>query len=283
MNTAQQVVLAVFGVVTGFAIGSFMCVVIERLPVALDEPDEFGDAYGTRPWHEVLGGSSRCSSCGAPIHWYDKIPVVSWLVLKGTCRECESRIPAFHPFVELAVPAVGIGVALAMGWGWRLLPVLLVVPIGIAVSIIDMQTFIVPTRLIWPAFGLVFALSIVAAFAAGERGWLLGGLVGILTLAGPLFIIWFIRPGAMGFGDVRLSVLLGWMVGFAAINGSWVTAMFVSVAALALASTVGIVFAVVGLSARGRNARVPFGPALVVGALVCASFAPEILDGFNIR
>ncbi|HNI36590.1 MAG TPA: prepilin peptidase, partial [Microthrixaceae bacterium] len=69
-----QWVLLVFGTMIAFAVGSFLCVVIERLPVELAEPNEYGDRFDTRPWGEVLGGHSRCSSCGEPIRAIDKIP-----------------------------------------------------------------------------------------------------------------------------------------------------------------------------------------------------------------
>lgn len=282
MSSAQQAVLLAFGVVAGFCIGSLICVVIERLPLALDEPNEFGDLYDTRPWRDVLGGSSRCSGCGSPIKAYDKIPFVSWLFLRGRCRTCGDRIPGFHPVVELAVPVVGLLLGVALGWGWRLGPVLLLVPVGLAVSVIDLRTLIVPTRLVWPAFAASLVLSGIGALAAHQPRWLLGGLVGIALLAGPLFVIWFILPQGMGFGDVRLAVLLGWTVGFVAIDGAWVTALFVAVCTLALAAGFGIVFGVIGMIVAGRRAKIPFGPALVAASFVCIAFAAEILRGFAI-
>lgn len=283
MTDVQTVLLAVLGVAFGFAVGSFLCVIIERMPIVLDEPDRFGDLYGMRSWSEVVGGSSRCSTCGEPIRAVDKIPLVSWLALRGKCRGCGDRIPAFHPVVELAVPAVGAAVVVAMGWGWQVLPVLWLVPVGIAVSAIDFRTYMVPTRLVWPAFFVSLALSGVAAAAAHEPRWLLGGAVGLLTVAGPLFVIWFILPRGMGFGDVRLATLLGWTVGFGSIDGSWVTACFTGVLTIAAAAVVGIVMSIVGLTARGRHAKVPFAPSLVIAALICVCFAAELLKGFQIN
>lgn len=282
MSSLQAVVLAIFGGLAGFAVGSFACVVIERLPVALDEPDQFGDLYGTRPWREVLGGNSRCSSCGAPIRAVDKIPFVSWLVLQGRCRGCNDRIPAFHPGVELAVPLIGAALVIALEWGWWLLPVLWLVPVGIAVSVIDVRTYIVPTKIVWPAFGVSLVLSVIAALVAHHPRWLFGGLVGIVVLSGPLFAIWFIMPRGMGFGDVRLTVLLGWTLGFVSITGSWVTVAFMAALTLTMAAVIGIVFGIVGLSVRGRNAKVPFGPSLVLGTLIAVAFAEELLRGFAV-
>ncbi len=283
MSPAQQTVLIVFGILAGFAVGSFACVVIERMPVMLDEP-KHGDLWDTRPWGEVLGGHSRCSSCGNPIRPVDKIPFLSWLVLRGKCRNCDERIPAFHPLVELAVPAIGVLVVLAYGWGWRVVPVLWLVPVAVVIAAIDLRTYIVPTRVVWPAFGVSVVLSVIAALVEGEPVWLLGGVVGALTLCVPLGLIWFAMPSGMGFGDVRLVVLLGWTVGFAAVDvgRGWITALFVAVIALALSAVTGIVFSLIGVTARGRQAKVPFGPSLVLGALVCIMFATEILDFFEL-
>lgn len=282
MSSTQTAILAVVGVLAGFAVGSFICVVIERLPVLLDEPNRFGDLYDTRPWGEVLGGSSRCSSCESPIKAYDKIPFLSWILLRGRCRTCGQSIPGFHPLVELAVPAIGAVMVWQYGWGWRTLPVLWLVPIAVAVAAIDLRTYIVPTRLIWPAFAVALILSGIAVAVEGEPRWLFGGLLGILTLAGPLFVIWFALPGGMGFGDVRLTVLLGWTVGFATIEGSWVSAVFLSVATLALAAVLGLVLGIVGLAARGRQAKVPFGPSLSLAALVVIAVGHRLLEGFEI-
>ena len=283
MSATQATVLVIFGIAAAFAVGSFTCVVIDRMPFALDEPDRFGDLYGMRPWGEVLGGSSRCSGCGQPIRAIDKIPVVSWLLLRGRCKNCGSLIAAYHPLVEFAVPLVCVVVVAGMGWGWHVLPVLWLVPVGLAVSVIDVQIYMVPTRLVWPAFFVSLALSGIAVFAAHEPRWLLGGAVGLLTVAGPLFIIWFVLPGGMGFGDVRLATFLGWTVGFASIDGSWVTAFFIGVMTLAASAVIGIVLSVVGLTARGRHAKVPFAPSLVLSAVACASLAEVLVRGFQIR
>lgn len=283
MSSAQSTVLAVAGILAGFAVGSFLCVVIERMPFALDEPDEFGDVFGMRPWREVLGGSSRCDGCGSDIKPYDMVPVLSWLLLRGKCRTCGSRIPGIHPIIELAVPVLGVAYVAAFGWGWRTVPGLWLVPVGLAVAVIDLRVLMVPTRIVWPAFGVTVALSVVAALVSDHPRWLFGGLVGLLTLAGPLGVIWFVLPQGMGFGDVRLAVLAGWTVGFSGLQGSWATAAFLAVVTLAVAAVVGIVMGIGTLIRVGRQAKVPFGPSLVIAALIVAALSSRILDGFTIR
>jgi leader peptidase (prepilin peptidase)/N-methyltransferase len=279
--TSLQLLLVIVGAFVFLALGSFVCVIIDRLPVSLDEPNEYGDVWDTRPWSEVLGGTSRCSDCGADVRWTDNIPVLSWLVLRGRCRDCGARIPAYHPVVELLCPLLFLGAVWAIGIDdWRLLPLLWLIPAGLAISVIDLRTLIVPTRVVWPSFAVVVALSVLAAGLAGEWAWLLSALVGLVALAGPLFVVWFVFPSGMGFGDVRLTVLLGWSVGFFA-GVRPVAAVLLAISCLVIASVVGLVVGVVALGARGRKAQVPFGPALIIAAYTCMLIAPEMLEPFG--
>lgn len=282
MTVQTTTIFAIATILAAAAVGSFVCVVIERLPVELDAPDEFGDSFGSRPWSEVVGGSSRCSSCGSPIAWHHKVPVVSWVLLRGRCKECGSRIPGFHPIVELAVPLLVAVLLFGLGWTWRIGPVLWLVPVGIAVAAIDLRTLIVPTKLVWPAFVVSVAIAVAVAALESSPRWLFGGLIGVVTIAGPLAVVWFILPGGMGFGDVRLATLLGWTVGFATIDGSWVTALFTGVATLALAAVIGVMTGVVGIVACGRGRKVPFGPALVVASFAVILLGSVLIEGFAI-
>lgn len=278
--TPGQWVFIVFGTLIAFAVGSFLCVVIERLPVELDEPNEYGDRYDTRPWDEVLGGHSRCSSCGEQIRAVDNIPLASWLLLRGRCRGCGASIPAFHPVVELLVPLLFLGAVWVIGVDWRILPLLGVIPAGVAVSAIDVRTMIVPTRIIWPACAFVVALSVISTVADGELLWLLNAALGVAFLAGPLFLLWFVLPRGMGFGDVRLAVLLGWTMGF--YSGSEpASALIMALVVLFAASVIGLVVGIVAFGARGRKAQVPWGPSLFAATLLGVALADPVLEAFG--
>ncbi len=269
--------MLIFGVLGFFAVGSFTSVVIDRLPLHLDEPNEHGELWESSPWSEVFAGRSRCSECGAAVRPSDNIPVVSWVVLRGRCRDCGTRIPAFHLLVELSVPLLFLGALWALGLEWPLLPALWLIPVGVAVAAIDLRTLIVPTRIVWPAFVVSIVLCVVAAGMQGEWDWLQSALVGTAALAGPLFVVWFIVPHGMGFGDVRLTTLLGFNIGFYAQGALW-GSVFLSMLCLAGSAVLGILMGVIALGARGRGAKVPFGPALVAGAFLCIAFAEPILD-----
>ena len=280
--TTAQTVLVVAGTLLFLLLGSFVTVIIDRLPVHLDEPNEYGDEWDTRPWREVLGGRSRCSDCGAPVRPRDNIPVLSWLVLRGRCRDCGARIPGWIPLVELLCPVLFLLMVWAIGIDdWRLLVAAWLIPVGVAIAVIDQRTLIVPTRLVWPSWFVSVALSVLVAGIEGEWAWLLSAAVGVAALAGPLFLIWFIHPRGMGFGDVRLTVLLGWNIGFFAGTRP-IAALVLALLSLFIAAVVGIVLGIVVLGARGRKAQVPFGPALIIAALVCMALSNQILDPFGV-
>lgn len=279
--SSVEVLLVAAGALFFLFLGSFVCVVIDRLPLALDEPNEYGELWDTRPWPEVLGGRSRCSDCGEGVRPIDNVPVLSWLVLRGRCRSCGAKIPGFHPLVELASPLLYLAMVWAIGWQVTLLPVLWLIPVGLAVAVIDLRTLIVPTRIVWPAFFVAVVLAVVVAGVEGEWAWLLSALVGLVAFAGPLFVLWFALPRSMGFGDVRLATLLGWTLGFYAGTRP-LAGLYLAFVCLAVSSMIGLVVGVVALGARGRKAQVPFGPALVAGTFVCIALAPEILDPFGV-
>ena len=111
----SQVVWFAFSVLAFTAVGSFCCVVIDRWPASV------GD---------LLGGQSRCSSCGEPVRGRDNVPVVSWFLLRGRCRRCHSGIPGYHPIVEAIVPVMWVVSFLALGWRAELV----VEPEGISAS-----------------------------------------------------------------------------------------------------------------------------------------------------
>lgn len=273
----REIVFLVFCILAGACVGSFVNVVIHRLPRPLDESNEFGDLWDTNPWRSVLGGDSSCADCGRKLTFGDLIPVFSWLALRGRCRDCGARIAAYHPLVEALVPALGVVAWLVVGWSWRLPLLLWLIPAGLAISVIDFQVLIVPTRIVWPTFFVAVGIAVVVALVIDEPRFLLNGLVGIAALAGPLFVIWFIMPSGMGFGDVRLATLLGWCVGFGS-GGPLGEALLNAALTLAGSAVLGILIGVIALGARGRKARVPFGPALIISAYTLSVSAPWLLQ-----
>jgi len=269
--TLRDLLLAVIALLGGAAVGSACTVVIDRLPRRMEQPNEHGELVDTRPWSEVLSGPSRCSGCGAPIRSIDNVPVVSALMLRGKCRSCGAGFGRWHAMVELAVPLVGLALVLGLGATWFLVPVLVAVPALVCVAWIDARFLIVPTSIVWPAFGAVVVSSVVAAFVESMPEVLVSSALGVAVLAGPLAALWWFMPRGMGFGDVRLAVLLGWMVGLVA--GRTATVVLASIGVLVVASLIGVV----GTLIRGRlGDPLPFGPPLVAAALLAVAMSPVI-------
>lgn len=267
-------VLVVAAGIFGVCIGSFTNVIIDRLPVALDEPDRFGSMIGTRPWGEVLGGRSRCSSCQADISATDLIPVVSWLRLRGKCRECGESIPAFHPLVEAGLGATAAFAAWRLGWVGELAIVGAFIPVAWALAIIDWRTLVVPKAVIWPATGVIVAVTVALAIVRADVDPVVRGAVGALAISGPLFLAWFVKEGGMGFGDVRLAVFVGWAVGATASGSGWLNGLFLAVVCLAMGAVLGVVIGVPLVMAGGRATKLPFGPPLLIAAYICLVFSP---------
>ena len=136
----------------GLAVGSFLNVVIYRVPR-----------------HEsIVSPRSACPTCAVPILRRDNIPVVSWLILKGRCRNCHSRISARYPLVELAGAALFAGATARFGYRWDL-PAFLVLLGGLlALACIDLEHLLLPKRIVYPILGTVAALLVMASAATGQ-------------------------------------------------------------------------------------------------------------------
>jgi len=229
--------------VFGLAFGSFLTVVVDRVPKK----------------ESVVRPRSRCPGCGTLIAPRDNIPVVSYLVLRGRCRSCGMRIPARYPVLELATAASFAATAAV----WTS-PYLIVVLCGfcavmLAVAAIDLERRIIPNRITYPSF-LVFAGAILLGWALGQELNLAGAAIGAVAYGGFFFVIALISPGGMGMGDVKLSGVIGLVLGALGLR-------YVAVAA-GVAILLGGIAALVALAAgRGRKGAIPFGPSLAAGAI----------------
>lgn len=239
---------ASFSGLIGLTLGSFLNVVIHRLPAG----------------ESIVSPRSRCPGCGAAIAAYDNVPLVSWLLLRGRCRSCRTRISARYPLVELLTAIAFLTVALAHGAGAELVVLLPFAAVLVAVAFIDLDHRIIPNRILAPAAAYAVAASAIVRpellpelLAAGA------GAFGLLLAAA------LVRPGGMGMGDVKLAGVMGLYLG-------------VSVApALLVAFLVGAAVGLVMIAREGAAARkrgVPFGPFLALGGLVALLAGPELVD-----
>ncbi len=184
--------------VFGLAIGSFLNVVIWRVP-----RDE-----------SVVRPPSHCPACDTPISPRDNVPVLSWLFLRGRCRHCHARISARYPAVELLTAAVFALVGARFHSNIVVTALLVLAAALIALSLIDLDHMLLPNRVIYPAAGITVPLFALAA-GINHEWWALGrAAIGGAIAFALFFVIWFLAPRAMGYGDVRLSALLGFAAAF---------------------------------------------------------------------
>jgi leader peptidase (prepilin peptidase) / N-methyltransferase len=230
------------------ALGSFLNVVAARVPLR----------------RSVVRPASACMSCGGELTWYDNVPVVSWLVLRGRCRSCGSGISPLYPAVELATAALAAGCFVAFGLTAKAFVASFFCVVLVVLSAIDLTHRIVPNRIVLPA-----ALVVVVAQTALDPSpeWALGAL----GASGFLFVAALAYPAGMGMGDVKLALLLGAMLGRTVPVG------------LMVGMVAALVPSVVLLARHGSAARkmgIPFAPFLAVGALVALFAGQPLLDAY---
>jgi leader peptidase (prepilin peptidase) / N-methyltransferase len=237
--------------VIGAVVGSFLNVVAYRLPKG----------------ESIVSPRSRCPSCETPIAWYDNLPIVSWLVLRGRCRHCGAGISARYPLVELLTLVTFVAVALARGVDDDLVMELPFAAVLIAVAAIDLEHRIIPNRILVPAavYGLIAAIFV----RSGDLPELL--IAGAAAFAA-LLLAALVYPAGMGMGDVKLAGVMGLYLGL-----SVVPALLVAFAA---GSAVGIGI-LVRHGAAARKRGLPFGPFLALGGIVGLLFGPELIDAYQ--
>jgi len=240
--------VAALFLVPGLALGSFLNVVAARVPLR----------------RSILRPASACMSCGAPIAWYDNVPLLSFALLRGRCRSCGARIPVRYPLVELVTALLLAGCVWKFGLSADAAVAALFCAALVAVSATDVEHHIVPNRVVLPAAAVVL-LAQTALHPSVE--WVLAAL-GAATF---LFVAALAYPSGMGMGDVKLALLLGAMLG-----------RTVPVA-LMLGLLAALVPAVVLFARHGSGARkmgIPWAPFLALGAVVALFVGHALLDAY---
>jgi leader peptidase (prepilin peptidase)/N-methyltransferase len=233
--------------VLGAAIGSFLNVVIYRLPRG----------------ESLLFPGSRCGTCGHSLDALDNIPVLSWLALRGRCRYCSAPIAARYPLVEILTAAIFVLAVLEFGISLQTIAACVLGGLLIVIAFVDLDHLLVldATTVAGAVIGLGIALAthrIVDALEGAAAAAAIFGLIYALT-----------RGAGMGLGDVKLAAMIGLFVGFP--SAIWASAAaFIIGAALAIPVLVA--------RRRGRRDALPFGPFLVIAAIV-ATFAPAVFSG----
>lgn len=251
MITTAAIVLAAL---VGAVIGSFLNVCIYRLPIG----------------RSIVWPASACPSCTRALSWYENVPVISWLVLRGRCRTCKAAISTRYPFVELLTAAM---CATAL---WYYGPTMLFLSrfiFGCALIVlfaIDLEHQLLPNAITLPGIGVGFVFSLITG-----PGWL-PSLLGILVGGGILLAVaegyyrWRHEEG-LGMGDVKMLAMVGAFLGWQA---TLMTLMMGSIAG----SVVGVMM--IALKRGDMKYALPFGTFLAMGAALSATVGPSLLSWY---
>jgi leader peptidase (prepilin peptidase)/N-methyltransferase len=248
----------VLGAILGLVVGSFLNVVAYRVPRG----------------ESVVRPPSACPGCGSAIRRRDNVPVVSWLLLRGRCRDCGSTISARYPIVEALTAALFAVTVVVVGESWVLPAYWWFAGVGLTLILTDLDHQRIPNRILFPGVVVGIVLLTAGGLADGDATSVVRGGAGALAYFGLLFVIAIAARGGFGFGDVKLAFLLGLFLGYRS-GKVLVTGVFA-------AFFIGGVVALALLVARraGRKDAIPFGPALVVGAFIALASGEAIADWY---
>jgi leader peptidase (prepilin peptidase) / N-methyltransferase len=267
----------------GLVVGSVLTMVIDRVP---------------ERW-PVFRPGPRCPLCEAPIAPRHLVPVLSWFMLRGRCASCREPITVAYPIVEAVTAFAFVAAVLRIGPHWTVVPYWLFFSTLIAVSVVDLFNYVIPDRIVFPSLGASFALIVAISLYYDDASAITGALVGMLLYALMLGLPFVVRPNALGFGDVKLALLMGLFLGWFNTGDRLDTVRLVLIA-LVLGCFVGLVVGAGLFVARKISGRellldpmvesgeiepqgglfgvtFPFGPALAIGASIGVLFAPQLL------
>ena len=244
----MDVAVAALSLAPGLALGSFLNVVAARVPLK----------------RSIVSPPSACMSCGERIAWHDNVPVVSWLLLRGRCRNCGTKISPVYPALEVVTAILIAGCVLAFGVTFDALVAAFFCAVLVVVTATDLAHRIVPNVVVLPAAVVVLVAQTVLH---PSPEWALGAL----GASGFLLVAALAYPAGMGMGDVKLALLMGAMLG-----------RTVAVA-LMLGMIAALVPSIVLLARHGSAARkmgIPFAPFLALGSILALFWGSRLLEGY---
>jgi leader peptidase (prepilin peptidase)/N-methyltransferase len=235
----------------GLVVGSFLNVVAHRLPR--------GESLA-RP-------RSRCPQCSTQLRAIDNVPVVSWLLLRGRCHHCGTRISPRYPLVELGTAALYVAVVATQDDAVRIVLGLLLVTALVPITLIDLDRRIIPNRITGPA-----ALAALVAIVALDVDSLPESLIAAAAAGGFFLVAAVVYPSGMGMGDVKLAGVLGLYLGRAVAPAVFIALIGGVVVGAAVIARKG--------AREGRKTAVPFGPFLALGGLIAFFVGEDLVDAY---
>ena len=247
----EEIITGIIIFAIGLVIGSFSNVCIYRIPRN----------------ESIIRPGSHCPQCSKPIPFYDNIPVISYILLKGKCRYCGQPIPLQYPIVELATGLFYLALYLFNGLQLIAIVYMLLCTLLIIISFIDLKERIIPDVLSLPFIAIGFILSF---FLKGLSP--VDSLLGILVGGGSLLIIaiagtYLFKKEAMGGGDIKLAAMIGAFLG-------WQLTLLSLFLGFFLGSIIGVIVLIIN---KGKTDIVPFGPFIALGAMLSIFWGQAII------
>ncbi len=243
----------------GLIVGSFLNVVIYRVPRK----------------ESVVSPRSACPTCEVPISARDNVPIFSWLLLHGKCRNCGSPISMRYPLIEAATAVLFAGIAARIGFSWSL-PAYLVVTAGLlALACTDFEHLLLPKRIVYPVLMMVgVLLALASAITHHWDQFLIAAACAVVWFV-VFFAMNFISPRLLGFGDVRLAPVLGLALGWLGVR----YALLGFFAANLIGAILGL--SLIATKHMSRQQQIPYGVFLALGTLLAIFAGPELLRPFQ--
>ena len=280
----STLVLVLITFLFALLVGSFLNVVIYRLPIMMEREwrQQCADLTST-PAAEIPEGRfdlmvprSRCPSCGAAISAGQNIPVISYLRLRGRCSACQAPISKRYPIIEFLTALMSAVAAWRFGWGWEAAAAIGMTWSLIAISVIDIDHQMIPDSISLPLMWTGLAMSLFHADAAGSvlfiepKAAIVGAIAGYLSLWS-VYHLYRIVTGkeGMGYGDFKLLAALGAWLG-------WQMLPLIILLSAVVGATVGI--SLIAIKGHDRNIPIPFGPYLAAAGWIAMLYGQQIVD-----
>lgn len=273
MMLSDPIVFSFFAALLGLCVGSFLNVVIHRLPKMMEQQwraecaELSGQEAPTAGRYNLIVPRSACPSCKRPITALENIPLLSWLMLRGKCAGCKSAISPRYPAVEALCATLSAYVAWHFGFGLAAIGALLFTWAMIALTFIDLDTFYLPDSITLPLLWLGLLFNIVGTYTP-LAGAVVGAAAGYLSLWSVYWIFkWATGKEGMGYGDFKLLAAIGAWLGWQMLP---LTILLSSLVGAAIGIGL-IVFA-----GRGRSVPIPFGPYLAIAGMIALLHGSEL-------
>jgi leader peptidase (prepilin peptidase)/N-methyltransferase len=266
-------VFAACAALLGLCIGSFLNVVIHRLPKMMERQwrAECAELSGQEavpgPRYNLVVPRSACPSCGHLISAIENVPVLSWLALGGKCKGCKTAISPRYPIVELLTGALSGYIAWHFGFGIAAAGALMFTWAMIALTFIDLDTFFLPDSITLPLLWLGLLFNINATFVSLSSA-VIGAVAGYLSLWSVYWVFkWATGKEGMGYGDFKLLAAIGAWLG-------WTMLPLTILLSSLVGAAIGIVLIV--FAGRGRSVPIPFGPYLAIAGMIALLYGPAL-------